>query len=286
VLAEVGSAGAWPRSALRVLPEVAWTRCLIPRSTATCAATQLKVADARSPRPGPGTPSSAGVAGALRRIHPLLRDRRWRQGPRIRVLQGTPPSLEPQITIGLLADASGFPLMVEAFAANRAETTTMLPSIQAFMAAQRLATSRSCERGDDLRCQQEGDRGDRVVVPPRDAHPYIPYVISQWRREHPDEQMPNGLALTQPWAAGLAERRRDHVIYYQYEADRARGTLRGINEQVAKAARAGREGATQAQLIHHPRRRRQYAWSSGSVQALSGVPAWTKSRDAEGVAAG
>jgi len=37
--------------------------------------------------------------------------------------------LEPQITIGLLTDASGFPLMVQAFEGNRAETTTMLPTI-------------------------------------------------------------------------------------------------------------------------------------------------------------
>jgi transposase len=47
--------------------------------------------------------------------------------------------LEPQITIGLLTDASGFPLMVEAFEGNRAETTTMLPTIKAFMAAHQLA---------------------------------------------------------------------------------------------------------------------------------------------------
>ena len=32
--------------------------------------------------------------------------------------------LEPQITIGLLTDASGFPLMVNAFEGNRGETTT------------------------------------------------------------------------------------------------------------------------------------------------------------------
>ena len=39
--------------------------------------------------------------------------------------------LEPQITIGLLIDAAGFPLTVEAFEGNRAETTTMLPTIEA-----------------------------------------------------------------------------------------------------------------------------------------------------------
>jgi len=32
--------------------------------------------------------------------------------------------LEPQITLGLLTDASGFPLTVEAFAGNKAETAT------------------------------------------------------------------------------------------------------------------------------------------------------------------
>jgi transposase len=43
--------------------------------------------------------------------------------------------LEPQITIGLLTDGSGFPLMVEAFEGNKAETKTMLPTITSFMAA-------------------------------------------------------------------------------------------------------------------------------------------------------
>lgn len=38
--------------------------------------------------------------------------------------------MEPQITIGLLTDATGFPLMVNAFEGNKAETATMLPSIR------------------------------------------------------------------------------------------------------------------------------------------------------------
>ncbi|GGU88418.1 IS1634 family transposase [Lentzea flava] len=46
--------------------------------------------------------------------------------------------LEPQITVGLLTDAAGFPLMVNAFEGNTAGTTTMLPTIKAFMAAHRL----------------------------------------------------------------------------------------------------------------------------------------------------
>ena len=46
--------------------------------------------------------------------------------------------LEPQITLGLLTDAAGFPLTVEAFEGNKAETATMLPVINAFKAAHQL----------------------------------------------------------------------------------------------------------------------------------------------------
>jgi transposase len=44
--------------------------------------------------------------------------------------------------------------------------------------------------------------------------------------------------FTQPWPAGPNGGRRDQVIYYQYRHDRARRTLRGIDEQVTKAERA------------------------------------------------
>src|SRR5215813_1487809 len=46
--------------------------------------------------------------------------------------------LEPQITIGLLTGQDGFPLMVSAFEGNKAETKTMLPVIESFMAAHQL----------------------------------------------------------------------------------------------------------------------------------------------------
>jgi hypothetical protein len=70
--------------------------------------------------------------------------------------------LEPQITVGLLTDATGFPLMVNAFEGNKAETTTMLPTIEAFMAAPPPGCDRGGRRGDDLQGQPEGDRAPRV----------------------------------------------------------------------------------------------------------------------------
>ena len=47
--------------------------------------------------------------------------------------------LEPQITVGLLTNATGFPLMVQAFEGNGGETTTMLPVLRAFMKTHQFA---------------------------------------------------------------------------------------------------------------------------------------------------
>lgn len=42
------------------------------------------------------------------------------------------------------------------------------------------------------------------------------------RRQHSDEPIPDGRVFTQSWPAGTTASRRDHVIYYQHKADRAR----------------------------------------------------------------
>ena len=54
----------------------------------------------------------------------------------------------------------------------------------------------------------------------------------------PAQDIPDGHVFTQPWPAGPDGGRRDQVIYYQYRHDRARRTLRGIDEQVKKAEQA------------------------------------------------
>lgn len=147
--------------------------------------------------------------------------------------------LEPQVTIGLLTDAAGFPLMVEEFEGNRAETATMLPTIRGFMAAHQLAdVTVVADAGmiSDANKRAIEAAGLSFILGAKT--PQISYVVAEWRRTHPDQEVPDGLVLTQPWPAGPTDRRRDQVIYYQYTADRARRTLRGIDEQVTKAERA------------------------------------------------
>lgn len=151
--------------------------------------------------------------------------------------------LEPQITVGLLTDASGFPLTVQAFEGNKAETATMLPTLQAFMSAYDLdnvtvvADAGMVSEANKKQIEQAGlgfILGAKM--------PTIPYQIQKWHREHPDQPIPDGHVFTQPWPAGPTNNRRDHVFHYRYSADNARRTLKGIDEQVrkAEAAVAGR----------------------------------------------
>ena len=147
--------------------------------------------------------------------------------------------LEPQITIGLLTDQSGFPLMVSAFEGNRAETKTMLPVIESFMAAHQIpGVTIVADAGMVSEANQKAIEAAGLSFILGARIPDIPYVVAQWRREHPREQIPDGHVFTQPWPAGPTGGRRDQVIYYQYRHDRARRVLRGIDEQVRKAEQA------------------------------------------------
>ena len=147
--------------------------------------------------------------------------------------------LEPQITIGLLTDQHGFPLMVAAFEGNRAETKTMLPVIKSFMAAHQLPdVTVVADAGMVSESNQKAIEAAGLSFILGARIPYEPYVVKRWRREHPGQGIPDGHIFTQPWPAGPNGSRRDQWIYYQYKADRARRTLRGIDEQVAKAEKA------------------------------------------------
>src|SRR6476620_6265612 len=173
--------------------------------------------------------------------------------------------LDPQITLGLLTDAAGFPLTVAAFEGNKAETATMVPVINAFKTAHQLtdvtvvADAGMISEANQVALQAAGLSfilGTRI--------PYLPDVVREWRGKHPDEAVPDALVLTQPWSSTSAEKARgipDRLIHYQYRDDRARRTLRGIDEQVAKAQRAV--------AGHAPDRRNRYIQLSGATKSVN-----------------
>jgi len=183
--------------------------------------------------------------------------------------------LEPQITIGLLTGADGFPLMVSAFEGNKAETRTMLPVIESFMAAHDLPdVTIVADAGmvSDANRRDIENAGLSLILGAR--IPDVPYPVAQWRREHPDEPIPDGHIFTLRWPALEASGRRDQVIYYQYKADRARRTLRGIDEQVRKAEQAV-AGKT-------PVKRNRFIRLAGGTRAVN-RELETKARDLAGL---
>ena len=108
--------------------------------------------------------------------------------------------LEPQISLGLLTDATGFPPTVAAFEGNRAETATMLPVINTFKSAHQLtdvtvvADAGMISEANQIALEAAGLSfilGTRI--------PFLPDVIREWRTTHPDKAIPDGLVLTQQW---------------------------------------------------------------------------------------
>jgi len=147
--------------------------------------------------------------------------------------------LEPQITVGLLTDVSGAPLMVEGFEGNRAETKTMLPVIRAFVEAHGIAgVTVVADAGmlSEANLKDVEDAGWTFIVGGK--LPDIPYVIAQWARDNPDARPVDQMVLAQPVVMGAKADTRRRMVYYQYRAERAKRTLHGIDTQVEKAEKA------------------------------------------------
>ena len=165
----------------------------------------------------------------------------------------------------MLTDASGFPLTVQAFEGNKAETATMLPVINAFKVAHQLSdVTVIADAGMISEANQVALHAAGLSYILGARIPFLPDVVREWHAKHPDEQIPDGLVLTQPWPSTSAEKTRgipDRLIHYQYRHDRARKTLRGIDQQVAKAQRAV-DG-------HAPVKRNRYIQLTGATKSVN-----------------
>ena len=167
--------------------------------------------------------------------------------------------LEPQITIGLLTDAAGFPLMVEAFEGNKAETATMIPTIEAFKKAHQL---RDVTVVADAGMVSEANRraieaaGLSFILGAK--IPDVPYVVDAWRKAHPDKQIPDGHVFTQPWPAGPTDAAPGpgHLLPVPRRPGPAHAAR---HRRAGRQGREGRrrEGAGQTQPVHQAHRRHQ-----------------------------
>ena len=148
--------------------------------------------------------------------------------------------VEPQILVGLLTDATGFPLHVGAFAGNSAETHTMLPMIRRFQDAYLLdEVTVVADAGMFSAVNKQAliDAGLHYILSVKT--PNVPEVIEKWRHNNPSVDYTHGQIWTQASASdGRKHATPNTVTHFQYSHDRARRSRRGIDEQVAKAKRA------------------------------------------------
>jgi hypothetical protein len=133
--------------------------------------------------------------------------------------------LEPQIIIGLLVDQEGFPLGLHSFEGNKAETKTILPVVEAFLAQHGLThttivADAAMLSANNIKALAEA--GYTYIVGSR-LHK-IPYDIAEYQKtkELSDQQI-------------VVSHQEGYRVIYQYRAKRAALDIRNIKKQVAKA---------------------------------------------------
>lgn len=191
--------------------------------------------------------------------------------------------LEPQITVGMLTDNAGFPLEVHAFEGNRAETTTMIPMIEAFQKTYGLETITIVADAGMFSASNKKaivDAGLDYILGVKFKD--VPYPVEQWRKEHPEVDYSDGQIWTHhnrgdrgPYGTPIA------VTHYQYSHDRARRSLKGIDEQVAKAEKAvaGKIAVKRNRYVdlRAPAKRVNYTLANKN-RALAGIKGYETSR--------
>jgi len=135
--------------------------------------------------------------------------------------------LEPQIVIGLLVDQLGFPLGLQSFEGNTAETKTILPVLEEFQKEhhlERLTVVADAAMLSQINLEALSLAGYRYIVGSRLSK--VPYDIAQYQKQGPLAD--NQIVVTQ---------KDNYKIIYQYREKRASLDIKNIEAQLTKARR-------------------------------------------------
>ena len=145
--------------------------------------------------------------------------------------------LEPQITIGLLVDKTGFPLEVTSFEGNKAEVKTLVPVLQAFKSRHNLTnitvTADSAMLSSGNLSELE-ELGYTYIVGSRISK--CPYEIEQYIR-FPGAELKDDQIFESKMKLTIAGKRTDRRVVYQYRQKRAKIDLLNIDKLLYKAQR-------------------------------------------------
>jgi hypothetical protein len=143
--------------------------------------------------------------------------------------------VDPQVQVGLLVDPAGFPLEVHLFAGNKAETTTIVPVLQAFQ--QRHGVTGMVVVADagmlsaaNLNALE--DAGFGFIVGSRLTK--APYDLDDHFKRHGDH-FTDGQILESRRTMGTGTGGRERRIVYQYSFKRHKRDDRAINAQITRA---------------------------------------------------
>ncbi|MGP4996005.1 IS1634 family transposase [Glutamicibacter ardleyensis] len=143
--------------------------------------------------------------------------------------------VDPQIQVGLLVDPAGFPLELHMFEGNKAETTTIIPVLQAFQERHGITdlvvvADAGMLSANDLNAIE--DAGFTFIVGSRLTK--APYDL----QEHFDtkgNRFTNGQVLESTRMMGTGKHARERRVVYQWSAKRFARDNRNINLMERKA---------------------------------------------------
>jgi Transposase DDE domain len=143
--------------------------------------------------------------------------------------------VDPQVQVGLLVDPAGFPLEVHLFEGNTAETTTILPVLQAF--AERHGVTGMVVVADagmlsagNLNAIE--DAGFSFIVGSRITT--APYDLADHFARHGD-YFTDGQILESTRLMGTGKHERARRVVYQWSFPRSKRDNKAINAQIARA---------------------------------------------------
>ena len=137
--------------------------------------------------------------------------------------------LEPQIVVGLLVDQSGFPLGLQSFEGNTAETKTILPVLEKFQKEhhlEKITVVADAAMLSQTNLESLVANGYHFVVGSRLTK--IPYDIVQFQKRG---------SLIDNQIIDTKTKNGNYRIIYQYREKRAKLDIKNIELQVAKATR-------------------------------------------------
>lgn len=143
--------------------------------------------------------------------------------------------IDPQVTVGLLTTADGFPLEVDLFAGNNAETKTLIPVLTRFRDRHQpsdLVVVADAGMLSAANLMSLEDNGFRFIVGSKTGK--IPYELEA-HVEKKGNYLPDGATIETTRRMGTGKKARDRRVVYHYAFKRAQHDNRAINAMVERA---------------------------------------------------